>query len=83
MRRRTSRQIQRREQAIHEEGFGIASVAREGAAEIRELAEHMRKLWALHSTLVPPNPPRARNIPRSEGNRHARRALVAQRRGAR
>lgn len=44
MRHRTIRAIQRQERAIREEGFGIASVAREGAAEVRELAEHMRRL---------------------------------------
>ncbi len=47
MRHRTIRAIQRQERAIREEGFGIASVAREGAAEVRELAEHMRRVNAV------------------------------------
>ena len=44
MRPRTIRTILRHEQAIHAEGFGLALVAREGAAEIRELADYMRRL---------------------------------------
>lgn len=44
MRRRTIREIQHRERAINGEGFGLSLVAREGAAEIRELAGYMRRL---------------------------------------
>lgn len=44
MRHRTIQAIRRQEHFIREEGFGIASVAREGAVEVRELAEHMRRL---------------------------------------
>ncbi len=44
MRPRTIREIQRRTRAINGEGFGLSLVAREGAAEIRELAAQMRRL---------------------------------------
>ena len=44
MRRRTIREIQHRASAINGEGFGLSLVAREGAAEIRELAKQLRRL---------------------------------------
>ena len=44
MRHRTIREIQRRASAINGEGFGLSLVAREGAAEIRELAKQLRRL---------------------------------------
>ena len=44
MRPRTIREIQHRASAINGEGFGLSLVAREGAAEIRELAKQLRRL---------------------------------------
>lgn len=44
MRHRTIREIQHRARAINGEGFGLSLVAREGAAEIRELAKQLRRL---------------------------------------
>lgn len=46
MRRRTIREILHRECRIRGEGFGLASIAREGAVELRELAQHFRRLKA-------------------------------------
>ena len=44
MRHRTIREIQHRARAINGEGFGLSLVAREGAAEIRELTKQLRRL---------------------------------------
>jgi hypothetical protein len=44
MRPRTIREIRHRERAINGEGFGLSLVAREGAAEIRELAKQLCRL---------------------------------------
>ena len=43
MRHSTLREIQRRERVIAAEGFGMASAFREGAVEVRELAEQLRR----------------------------------------